>query len=72
MKSEIGNIPYLSPYITETQSFVSSTYSQNRKQFPASVHKDDDIHGNSMKAVTAEKVGKPQELIVEVFIVGGQ
>lgn len=73
MKTEIRNIPYLSPYITETRSFVSNKYSQNRKHhFQLPVHKDDDIHDNNVKAVTAEKDGKTWEPIFEIFIADGK
>lgn len=59
--------------MTETQSFVSNKYSQNRKHhFHLPVHKDDDIHDYNVEAVTAEKVGKTRELVFEIFIADGQ
>lgn len=52
--------------MTETQSFFSSKYRKH------CFHKDDDVHDNNMKAVTAEKFGKTQELIFKIFLADGQ
>lgn len=58
--------------MTETQSFVSNKYNQNRKHhFHLPVHKDDYIHDYNVKAVTAEKFGKTWKLIFEIFLDDG-